>query len=411
MGTRSIVSTNEPQISPDDEPVPVKVVFASMVGVWLCYFLLITLRGAIVGLEFQDELLWRRALVCLIGVGVTALLWLCLRVVEQRSLGIKIAVALIASMPGAIMIAQANRWVFDSIEEKVEQQMGKDRGIALRRDDAGNLLIDLPRTQMNEDVEDVLPQSVLIAPAPTALDQWKMTFDLAIGRYFLLLAWAALFLALLAGAQARAAERRGERFRSAAKAAELRSLRYQVNPHFLFNTFNSLSALVMTGKAERAEQMIQTISRFYRHSLADDSTGDVTLEDEIDLQEHYLEIESVRFPERLRVRVDLPSELAGYKVPGMILQPLVENSVKYGVSVSSKPVTISITAREEYGRLVLTVSDDGPGSAGDKHGFGIGLANVRDRIEARFGNAATIVSGATLTGYETELRLPMVKHG
>jgi len=289
--------------------------------------------------------------------------------------------------------------------------MGKDRGIALRRDDAGNLLIDLPRTQMNEDVEDVLPQSVLIAPAPTALDQWKMTFDLAIGRYFLLLAWAALFLALLAGAQARAAERRGERFRSAAKAAELRSLRYQVNPHFLFNTFNSLSALVMTGKAERAEQMIQTISRFYRHSLADDSTGDVTLEDEIDLQEHYLEIESVRFPERLRVRVDLPSELAGYKVPGMILQPLVENSVKYGVSVSSKPVTISITAREEYGRLVLTVSDDGPGSAGDKHGFGIGLANVRDRIEARFGNAATIVSGATLTGYETELRLPMVKHG
>jgi len=411
MGTRSIVSTNEPQISPDDEPVPVKVVFASMVGVWLCYFLLITLRGAIVGLEFQDELLWRRAFVCLIGVGVTALLWLCLRVVEQRSLGIKIAVALIASMPGAIMIAQANRWVFDSIEEKVEQQMGKDRGIALRRDDAGNLLIDLPRTQMNEDVEDVLPQSVLIAPAPTALDQWKMTFDLAIGRYFLLLAWAALFLALLAGAQARAAERRGERFRSAAKAAELRSLRYQVNPHFLFNTFNSLSALVMTGKAERAEQMIQTISRFYRHSLADDSTGDVTLEDEIDLQEHYLEIESVRFPERLRVRVDLPSELAGYKVPGMILQPLVENSVKYGVSVSSKPVTISITAREEYGRLVLTVSDDGPGSAGDKHGFGIGLANVRDRIEARFGNAATIVSGATLTGYETELRLPMVKHG
>lgn len=411
MGTRSIVSTNEPQISPDDEPVPVKVVFASMVGVWLCYFLLITLRGAIVGLEFQDELLWRRALVCLIGVGVTALLWLCLRVVEQRSLGIKIAVALIASMPGAIMIAQANRWVFDSIEEKVEQQMGKDRGIALRRDDAGNLLIDLPRTQMNEDVEDVLPQSVLIAPAPTALDQWKMTFDLAIGRYFLLLAWAALFLALLAGAQARAAERRGERFRSAAKAAELRSLRYQVNPHFLFNTFNSLSALVMTGKAERAEQMIQTISRFYRHSLADDSTGDVTLEDEIDLQEHYLEIESVRFPERLRVRVDLPTELAGYKVPGMILQPLVENSVKYGVSASSKPVTISITAREEYGRLVLMVSDDGPGSAGDKHGFGIGLANVRDRIEARFGNAATIVSGATLTGYETELRLPMVKHG
>ncbi|MBX7482219.1 sensor histidine kinase [Qipengyuania qiaonensis] len=397
-------------MNPEDERLPAKVVFASMAGVWLCYFLLITLRGVVVGLEFQDELAWRRALVCVIGVGVTAILWLLLRVVENRSLGIKIAVALIAALPGAIMIAQANRWVFDPIEAKVEQQMGKERGIFLRRDEAGNLLIDLPRTQMDEDVEEAAPQSVVIAPAPTSLDQWKMTFELAIGRYFVLMAWAALFLALLAGAQARAAERRGERFRSAAKAAELRSLRYQVNPHFLFNTLNSLSALVMTGKAERAEQMIQTISRFYRHSLAEDSTGDVSLEDEIDLQEHYLEIESVRFPERLRVKVDLPSELAGYKVPGMILQPLVENSVKYGVSASSKPVTIAISAREEYGRLVLTVSDDGPGTSG-QHGFGIGLANVRDRLEARFGNAATIVSGPSLTGYETELRLPMVKHG
>ena len=95
----------------------------------------------------------------------------------------------------------------------------------------------------------------------------------------------------------------------------------------------------------------------------------------------------------------------------MILQPLVENSVKYGVSASSKPVTISIIAREEYGRLVLRVSDDGPGAHSGKGGFGIGLANVRDRIEARFGNSATIVSGPFLTGYETELRLPMVKNG
>ncbi len=410
------MSSEESPLGPDDPRLPFKVVLASMVGLWLCYFLLITLRGAVVGLEFQDELLWRRAFVCIVGVGITLLLWLALRAAEQRALGIQIAVALIAAMPGALMIAQVNRWVFDSVEARVEEQMGKERGIALRRDDAGNLLVDIPRTRMDEDVdeaEEAVPQSVVIAPAPTQLDQWRLTFDLAIGRYFLLLAWAALFLALLAGAKARAAERRGERFRSAAKAAELQSLRYQVNPHFLFNTLNSLSALVMTGKAERAEQMIQTISRFYRHSLAEDPTGDVTLEDEIDLQEHYLDIESVRFPERLRVKVDLPPELAGYEVPGMILQPLVENSVKYGVSALSRPVTVTISAREEYGRLVLTVGDDGPGTAKQtkRTGFGIGLANVRDRLEARFGNAATIVSGPSLTGYETELRLPMVKHG
>jgi LytS/YehU family sensor histidine kinase len=94
----------------------------------------------------------------------------------------------------------------------------------------------------------------------------------------------------------------------------------------------------------------------------------------------------------------------------MILQPLVENSVKYGVSASARPVTVSIVAREEYGRLVITVADDGPGvPAGHSGGFGIGLANVRDRLEARFGAEATVTSGPGLQGYETELRLPMVK--
>jgi LytS/YehU family sensor histidine kinase len=199
--------------------------------------------------------------------------------------------------------------------------------------------------------------------------------------------------------------------RTAAKAAELRSLRYQVHPHFLFNALNSLSALVMTGRADRAEEMIQTLSAFYRHSLADDPTADLPLADEFDLQRHYLEIETTRFPDRLRTRLELPDDLSGYRVPGMILQPLVENSVKYGVSASRRPVTVTISAREEYGRLVLTVTDDGPGKAGAASGFGIGLANVRDRLMARFGEQASIVSGATLDGYETQLRLPLVTHG
>ena len=100
------------------------------------------------------------------------------------------------------------------------------------------------------------------------------------------------------------------------------------------------------------------------------------------------------------------------KVPGMILQPLVENSVKYGVSTSNRPVTITIVAREVDGQLVLRVGDDGPGlPSGQAGGFGIGLANVRDRIEARFGPAAIIASGPTPQGYETVLNLPMVKHG
>ena len=235
---------------------------------------------------------------------------------------------------------------------------------------------------------------------------------MALGRYFLLTAWAALYLALVAAQRARVAEREGQRLRSAARAAELRSLRYQVNPHFLFNTLNSLSALVMTGKEERAEQMIHSLSRFYRHSLAEDPTGDVLLEEEFELQSLYLEIESVRFPERLRVEIDCPPELAQCRVPGMILQPLVENSVKYGVSNSSRPVTISIRAREQGGRLVLTVADDGPGLSPDTGGgFGIGITNVRDRLRARFGGSAEVVCGPAATGYETRLVLPLVRHG
>ncbi|MEM6266145.1 MAG: histidine kinase, partial [Pseudomonadota bacterium] len=251
-------------------------------------------------------------------------------------------------------------------------------------------------------------EGIIIAPAETTTDFWKKLLDIALGRYFLLLAWASTYFALLAGVQAKAAERREQQFRSAAKAAELRSLRYQVNPHFLFNTLNSLSALVMTGKADRAERMIQTISRFYRHSLADDPTSDVALRDEFDLQQLYLDIEAVRFPDRLTCLFDLPADLEEARVPGMILQPLVENSVKYAVSPVGRKVTITLAAREEFDRLVVTVSDDGPGvPEGTAHGFGIGLANVRDRLEARFGSDIGFSSGPIPGGYSTEIRVPL----
>jgi LytS/YehU family sensor histidine kinase len=185
-----------------------------------------------------------------------------------------------------------------------------------------------------------------------------------------------------------------------------------VNPHFLFNTLNSLSAMVLTGKTQAAEKMIHMISTFYRHSLAEDPTVDVPLADEIHLQKLYLDIEAVRFPLRLRAKYDIPAELEQALIPGMLLQPLVENSVKHAVAPSSGQVTITLSAREEYGRLVVTVSDDGQ-SADDRDdtrpGFGIGLTNVRERLEARFGNAATVVSGKVPDGYATHLRLPLLR--
>ncbi|WP_337661278.1 sensor histidine kinase [Erythrobacter sp. Alg231-14] len=392
--------------------VPFRTVLISMVVLWSTYFVLITARSYILDLDMQMEMAFRRGLVTIAGIGLTVVLWALLRLVDRQALWIKIGAATLFAIPVAISIGQINHFAFQDIQERLEQRFVEERGF--RFDDEGNLMFDLPEGVTvkapgpDSSSPPKLSESLIIAPAAMREDDWKTVLEIALGRYFLLLAWASTYFALLAGYQARAAERREQQFRSAAKAAELRSLRYQVNPHFLFNTLNSLSALVMTGKADRAERMIQTISRFYRHSLADEPTSDVYLKDEFDLQQLYLDIEAVRFPERLKAEFDLPDDLDKARVPGMILQPLVENSVKYAVSAVARSVHIKVIAREEFDRLVVSVSDDGPGVPdGTKHGFGIGLANVRDRLQARFGSDVAFSSGPIPGGYKTEIRIPL----
>lgn len=404
--------------------VPLRQVVASVAALWLCSFLLLTVRSFIQDFGLQNELLWRRGVITLVGVGMTLLVWLILRLVDQRPLWFKILSATLVALPASIPVAQANIWIFRDIQQVEEQRSAREQGFVLHRDRTGNMLVEIPIDRF-QNLPDVSSGSlgasatVLVRSAPTGLDRWRQIIEVALDRYFLILAWASLYFAMLAGAQTSEAQRREERFRSAARAAELRSLRYQVNPHFLFNALNSLSALVMTGRPDKAERIIQSLSRFYRHSLAEDTSSDVALADEFDLQRQYLEIEQVRFPERLRTRYDLPEALAGYLVPGMILQPLVENSVKHGVSASASPVTVRIEAREEYGRLVVTVADDAPPATAARkakraggRGFGIGLANVRDRLAARFGVEASIASGPLPGGgFETQLRIPLLRHG
>ncbi len=405
--------------------VPFRTVLFSMAVLWATYFVLITLRSFVIEYDgvnpidyaMQFDMMWRRAVVTLVAIGLTVALWGLLRLFDTRALWVRVLAAIILALPVAVAIGKANHLAFQDIQKAAEQKYAEKNGINLRRDESGNLLVEVPVTRVDpanpdQDSTIVDSESVIIVPAQTNADMWRAVLDIALGRYFLLLAWASLYFALLAGYQARAAERREQEFRSAAKAAELRSLRYQVNPHFLFNTLNSLSALVMTGKAERAERMIQTMSRFYRHSLADEPTSDVALKDEFDLQQLYLDIEAVRFPERLVCNFDLPDDLKEARVPGMILQPLVENSVKYAVSAVKEVITITVKAREEFDRLVITVSDDGPGvPEGASHGFGIGLANVRDRLEARFGPDIVLTSAPFDGGYSTEMRIPLTQNG
>ena len=409
-----------PDAPAKDAPLtlPFRTVMVSMLVLWATYFALITIRSYLLELDpdLFAQMAYRRVLVTIAAIGLTVVLWALLRLVDRKALWVKIGAAIVFAIPVAVAIGQVNQYAFADISEEMEQRFAEERGF--RFDDEGNLLYDLPEgvqvkapSGPDGSGPPQLSESLIIAPAALREESWKAVLEIALGRYFLLLAWASTYFALLAGVQARVAERREQQFRSAAKAAELRSLRYQVNPHFLFNTLNSLSALVMTGKTERAERMIQTISRFYRHSLADEPTSDVELQDEFDLQKLYLDIEAVRFPERLTCNFELPEALEKARVPGMILQPLVENSVKYAVSAVSRPVTISVEAREEFDRLVITVSDDGPGVPDNMpHGFGIGLANVRDRLEARFGADIGFTSGPIPGGYATEMRIPLTRN-
>lgn len=190
--------------------------------------------------------------------------------------------------------------------------------------------------------------------------------------------------------------------------AQLRALRYQINPHFLFNALNALADLVQTGRADDADRMILDLSALLRRMLNDaDALPEVSLADEIDLQRLYLALEARRFENRLRYEIDLPVALAQTSVPRLILQPLVENAVKYAVGTSHDVVTITISAIAENQRLMLMVVDDGCARPEATPGFGIGLANVGDRLRMHYGAAASLTAGPVQRGYCAQIELPL----
>ena len=377
--------------------VPIRSVVLSILGVWGIYFVLVTLRSMMIDEDWLDFALARRALVCLVGMAVTIPLWLALRRLPHWSMGARMALALVIGLPAAAAAGWFNIFIFSTPDKNMMLDDGQTHVVL---DPSGAVTVTAPG------MRPIIVRSKHIEGHSV----WKELSDVALGRYFLLIAWAALFLALGKAEEVRAAERQAGALRRAAKNAELRSLRFQINPHFLFNTLNSLSAQVMTGRAAEAETMIQNLSRFYRTSLAGDPTADVTLAEEVHLQRLYLEVEGVRFPHRLRTEFDIPDALADICVPGLILQPLVENAVKHGVSTTRDPVTITIRAEQVQGQLRLTVENDGNGTPRNG-GTGIGLVNVRDRLTARFGDDANMTAEARDRGYCVTLTMPIVRDG
>ena len=229
-------------------------------------------------------------------------------------------------------------------------------------------------------------------------------------RFLLLLSCFGLYFTILYSAELRDRESRLFEAKAQAQEAQLRALRYQVNPHLLFNALNALSALVVTGQAKPASEFIDKLARFYRAALAPDSELKVTLAREIELQAHYLDIERTRFPGRVRMASDVEPGLEQALVPHLLLQPLVENAVRHGVAATFEPVEIRLRARREAGSLLLSVANNGPraaNGAGPGHG-GIGLSNVRERLRACYGEAGRLAATEPEEGgFRVEMRLPL----
>ncbi len=199
-----------------------------------------------------------------------------------------------------------------------------------------------------------------------------------------------------------------ETMRAELARAELRALRAQLHPHFLFNTLNSIASLIAVNPAE-AEDTTTRLAEIFRYVLTASRRDTVPLEGELAFLRDVLQIEHVRFGDRLRWEESIEPGLEAVPVPGLLLQPIVENAVKYGISSRPEGGTVAIAARREHGDLVLEVSDDGPGMDASEvpPGTGFGLASVRDRLRAAGLPDALEIEAVPGRGTRVRIRLPM----
>ncbi len=192
--------------------------------------------------------------------------------------------------------------------------------------------------------------------------------------------------------------------------AQVRALRMQINPHFLFNAMNSISMLVRDRKQDAAVKTIAGLSDLLRYVLDDAADQEVPLRRELDFIERYLAIEQIRFQERLKVSIETAENTLDALVPNLVLQPLVENAIRHGVSRSAAATTITITASENDGALLLQVADDGPGfteGTPQRESTGLGIANTRKRLTQLYGDDHSLeFADSTPHGTLVSLSLP-----
>ena len=387
-----------------DWPLAVK----SILGFWLFYALTVVARASL-GTD-PWTMLTNKLAVIGIGVALTGLIYLAIAGFGRRAtIRRKSVIAATASLVASLIMGATLILIDDYLRESKEEMrfqaregfvlIEKGNQIRIERNAGEPLVMTLPK------VGELDPNKRI-----------RFALDASVIWLFFFLAWSAFYLANQAQAEALGARRRAAEAESAAQAAQVRALRYQVNPHFLFNTLNSLSSLIIGGRAEEAESMVLKLSNFFRQSLTLDATADISLAEEVALQRLYLDIEKVRFPRRLKAEFDIPEELEKARLPGLILQPIVENAIKHAVSPTRDKVELKIAAREAGpGRFTIEVSNSAGGrpaqarnASNGIEGTGVGIANVCQRLAARFGSLANCEYGPTAEGgYRVLLTLPL----
>ena len=235
-----------------------------------------------------------------------------------------------------------------------------------------------------------------------AVDAFRDCFHIALVTYF---GMVAVVQGIDDGRRARAHAVESAEQRAAFDRAQLETLKSQLQPHFLFNTLHAVTSLMHYDVAT-AERMLHRLGDLLRRSLSEAGSEFVTLRAELDFLEAYVEIEKIRFEQRLRVSWDVPPSLCAIAIPPFILQPLVENAIKHGVAPHAAGGAVAIRARAEHADLVLEVEDDAPVSNVVTTGFGIGLRNTRQRLEALYGEGRHVELLRAGGGTIARIRLP-----
>jgi len=228
---------------------------------------------------------------------------------------------------------------------------------------------------------------------PTFMEAWRASLPYQALPYLIVYALIVV-ITLIVDARARMARQMTEtaRLNEELSRAQLATLRQQMEPHFMFNTLNSIAGLVREQRNDAAVSMIVGLSEFLRRATEDSHRSQVTLAEEVEYLQRYLEIQKVRFGERLQVSVDIPAESLRAQVPNLLLQPLVENAIKHGISKRVAGGSVRVTGTCADGNLRLSVFNEGPSDTTDRQAThtGVGLANLRTRLRILHGEESEL---------------------